>query len=88
MTILFYQIINSLGESIRYALLALGYTLFFGILDVIIFCVADIVIVSMYIMLSIFGLFTVMGLYEILPTYLCVIITVGTGCLLTGILAY
>jgi len=84
MLMLFYQIINSLGESVRYALFAVGFTLFFGVLDVIVFCVGDICVVSMFILLSLFSLVKVIGLYEFLPIYLCLIITVVIGSLLTG----
>ena len=51
------QLMNAILLGCTYTLVAIGFSLFFGVLDVVVFCSGDI---------AIFGAFSIMGAYMIL----------------------
>lgn len=53
------QIINAILLGCTYTLVAIGFSLFFGVLDAVVFCCGDI---------AIFGAFSIMGSYTILAS--------------------
>lgn len=53
------QIINAILLGCTYTLVAIGFSLFFGVLDVVVFCCGDI---------AIFGAFSILGSYTILAS--------------------
>ena len=59
MELLFGQIINAILLGCTYTLVAIGFSLFFGVMDVVVFCAGDI---------AIFGAFSIMGAYTILAS--------------------
>ncbi|MGI6686076.1 MAG: branched-chain amino acid ABC transporter permease [Bacillota bacterium] len=59
MDLLLGQIINAILLGCTYTLVAIGFSLFFGVLDVVIFCCGDI---------AIFGAFSILGSYTILAS--------------------
>ncbi|MGI6361716.1 MAG: branched-chain amino acid ABC transporter permease [Bacillota bacterium] len=56
MELLSGQIVNAILLGCTYTLIAIGFSLFFGVLDVVVFCSGDI---------AIFGAFSIMGAYTI-----------------------
>ncbi len=84
------QFVNALMLGCTYTLVAIGFSLFFGVLDVVVFCSGDI---------AIFGAFAVMGSYMIiastglasLPTVLVILLVVIISailCAALGLLTY
>jgi len=59
MELLLGQIINAILLGCTYTLVAIGFSLFFGVLDVVVFCCGDI---------AIFGAFSILGSYTILAS--------------------
>lgn len=53
------QIINAILLGCTYTLVAIGFSLFFGVMDVVVFCAGDI---------AIFGAFSIIGAYTILAS--------------------
>lgn len=53
------QIVNAILLGCTYTLVAIGFSLFFGVLDAVVFCCGDI---------AIFGAFSIMGAYTILAS--------------------
>ena len=79
------QIVNALLLGCTYTLVAIGFSLFFGVLDVVVFCSGDI---------AIFGAFALMGAYMIiattglinLPVILIILLLLVISCVLCAIL--
>ena len=89
-TMIFTQIVNALMLGCTYTLVAIGFSLFFGVLDVVVFCSGDI---------AIFGAFAVMGSYAIISStalgglpapimILLVVIIAAILCAVLGLLTY
>lgn len=83
--------VNAILMGCTYTLVAIGYCLFFGVLDVVVFCCGDI---AMFGAFSIIGAYTVLycaGLYQKLPFLLFVLLLIAIAailCALLGLLAY
>lgn len=59
MELVFDQIVNAILLGCTYTLVAIGFSLFFGVMDVVVFCCGDI---------AIFGAFSILGSYTILAS--------------------
>lgn len=74
-----------------YTLIAVGFSLFFGVMDVVVFCCGDIAIFGAF---SIMGAYVVLagtGLFTTLPHLLCVLLLLLIGaafCAALGLIAY
>ncbi len=74
-----------------YTLVAIGFSLFFGVMDVVVFCCGDIAIFGSF---SIIGAYAVMqsaGLFDTLPFVVCVMLLLAIGalfCVALGLTAY
>lgn len=84
-------IINALLTGCTYTLVALGYCLFFGVLDVVVFCCGDI---AMFGAFSIIGAFTILydaGIFLAMPTIVSVMLILVVAailCAALGLVAY
>jgi len=81
------QFINGLTLGAVYALVALGYTMVYGILGLINFAHGEIYMIGAYVGIVYLGLFTVAGLTEshLLLSIFCVFILSGLSCAAYGI---
>jgi branched-chain amino acid transport system permease protein len=74
-----------------YTLVAIGFSLFFGVMDVVVFCCGDIAIFGSF---SIMGVYVVMqsaGLFSALPFWACLVILLVFGaafCALLGLMTH
>jgi branched-chain amino acid transport system permease protein len=83
MEIALQQLVNGLTVGAFYALIALGYTMVYGIIRLINFAHGDVYAVGAFLGLSTFGLLSVLGIqHPILTTILALIVSMG----LTGLL--
>jgi branched-chain amino acid transport system permease protein len=83
MDILLQQIINGLVVGAVYALVALGYTMVYGILGLINFAHGDIVMVGALLALAAIKAFAALGLPPALQLPLAMLVSMG-GCMLLG----
>ncbi len=84
-SLLLQQIIYGVEEGVRYSLIAVGFTIFFGVLDVIVFCVGDISTIGVFIILAINILLGSFRLLAGLPLWIAAPFSVLLGSLLTGL---
>ena len=91
MEMFFGLVMSALLQGCTYALIAVGYSLFFGVMDVVVFCVGDIAIFGAF---SIMGTYYVLysaGLFNTLPFAMCVMLLLCIGavfCAILGLLTY
>jgi branched-chain amino acid transport system permease protein len=84
-------LVSALLLGCTYTLIAVGFSLFFGVLDVVVFCCGDIAVFGAF---SIMGAFTVLmsaGLFGVLPFAVCVLLLLAIGaifCAVLGLTAY
>jgi branched-subunit amino acid ABC-type transport system permease component len=78
------QLINGLMLSCIYALIGVGYSLFFGTLNVIHFAHGDVCIVGVYMTLFIYRIFIALGLAQGFPVWLTGVTIIILGFILTG----
>jgi branched-chain amino acid transport system permease protein len=79
------QLIYGLEEGVRYSLIAIGFTIFFGVLNVIVFCVGDIATVGVFLILALHLAAGALNLYGILPGFLVALSVIFLGSALTGL---
>src|SRR5581483_1978928 len=80
------QIINGLSLGAIYALIALGYTMVYGIIELINFAHGDVFMVGSFVALIIVGLFGVTGVVAG-PMLVVILLVVLLGCMIaTGLL--
>ena len=83
--------ISALLLGCTYTLIAVGFSLFFGVLDVVVFCCGDIAIFGVF---SIMGAYVVLmsaGTFSVLPFIVCVLLLLLIGaifCATLGLFAY
>lgn len=81
------QIINAIMLGCTYSLVAIGFSLFFGVMDIVVFCAGDVAIFAAF---CVTALVTIAGLYaalnQLLPQFLSAIIIIITGAMTTGFL--
>ncbi|HAJ31869.1 MAG TPA: hypothetical protein DCK79_00600 [Candidatus Atribacteria bacterium] len=85
MGLLSEQIMNALLLGCTYTLVAIGFSLFFGVVDVVVFCGGDIAIFGSFAVLIFYKLFTATGLTTFLPYWLFILLIVICGMILGAI---
>ena len=85
MEIVASQVINGLMLSCTYALIGVGFSLFFGALNVIHFAHGDVCVAGAFLTLLVHKILISLGLTEVWPHWLIVIATLVTGIGLTGL---
>ena len=83
--LLIQQIIYGLEEGVRYSLIAIGFTIFFGVLNVIVFCVGDIATTGVFFILALHLIAGALKLYSLFPGFIVAFIVVLLGSALTGL---
>jgi branched-chain amino acid transport system permease protein len=84
-------VMSALLLGCTYTLVAIGFSLFFGVMDVVVFCCGDIAIFGAF---SIMGAFVVLqsaGVFNTLPFVVCVLLLLLIGavfCAVLGLLTY
>jgi branched-chain amino acid transport system permease protein len=86
MTEIFQQLINALLLGCTYALIAMGFSLFFGALNVVHFSHGDVCILGAFVMLILYALGKSLGLLAILPKIVYVPFMIIMAMALTGLL--
>ena len=80
------QVINGLLLGCNYTLIAIGFSLFFGALNVVHFSHGDVCILGSFVILIFYGLGTASGLLAALPAGLSVPLLIAAAAAVTGIL--
>ncbi|MBW2059127.1 MAG: branched-chain amino acid ABC transporter permease [Deltaproteobacteria bacterium] len=86
MSELIQQSINALLLGCNYTLIAIGFSLFFGALNVVHFSHGDVCILGSYVILIFYAVGRASGLLEVLPPGLSVPVLIGAAAAVTGIL--
>ena len=85
------QLMNAVLLGCTYTLVAIGFSLFFGVLDVVVFCSGDIAVFGAFSIIGSYIILTTIGVAAVLPlpilTVLLAIIAAAL-CALLGILTY
>lgn len=87
MGLLVSQVINAIMLGCTYSLVAIGFSLFFGVMDIVVFCAGDIAIFGAFcisFLVSIVGILAVLN--GLLPDFFSTVIIVFIGAWLTGLL--
>lgn len=80
------QIINGLLLGCNYTLIAIGFSLFFGALNVVHFSHGDVCILGSFVILIFYTIGTASGLLTALPAGLSIPILIGAAAVVTGVL--
>lgn len=91
MSFLFNLIVNAVLLGCTYTLVAIGFSLFFGVMDVVVFCCGDIAIFGAFAILGSYTIMSGFGLTETWPLFLviAVLIVIGTiFCAILGLFTY
>ncbi|WP_258358599.1 branched-chain amino acid ABC transporter permease [Moorella sulfitireducens] len=87
MSLVLSQAINAIMLGCTYSLVGIGFSLFFGVMDIVVFCAGDVAIFAAF---SITALVSIVGLYAALnlalPPFLSTVLIVIAGASLTGVL--
>lgn len=86
MEVLFSQFINILMLGSTYSLVAIGFSLFFGVMDVVVFCVGDVAIFAAYAVTGLIGFTTLNQVLVGGDSLSLSAITIMIASLLTGLL--
>ncbi|NMA12334.1 MAG: branched-chain amino acid ABC transporter permease [Chloroflexi bacterium] len=70
-----------------YTLVAIGYCLFFGVLDVVVFCSGDIAIFGAFSIISAYVMLYDLGLFQVLPIAVTTMIILAVAALLCALLS-
>jgi len=81
------QVMNALLLGSCYTLAAIGYSLFFGVIDTVVFCVGDIAIFGAFGVLAFYSLAVAGGLMAGLPMWLLTLAVVLGGTMLCALLS-
>ncbi|MEA5060107.1 MAG: branched-chain amino acid ABC transporter permease [Clostridia bacterium] len=79
-------LVSAILLGCTYTLVAIGYCLFFGVLDVVVFCCGDIAIFGAF---SIIGAYTILysaGIYQAVPPIVAIFIMLAVAALLCAVL--
>lgn len=88
---LFNQIVNALLLGATYTLAAVGFSLFFGVIDTVVFCVGDIAMFGAFGVLAFYGIAVSLGLAGIMPSWAITVFALAGGsilCVLVSIAVY
>jgi branched-chain amino acid transport system permease protein len=80
------QLINALLLGCTYTLIAIGFNLFFGALNVVHFSHGDVCILGAFMTLILYGLAKLLGLVTFLPGYLFIPLLILLAMILTGLI--
>ena len=80
------QLINALLLGCTYTLIAIGFNLFFGALNVVHFSHGDVCILGAFMTLILYGLAKLLGLVTFLPAFLFVPLLILLAMILTGLI--
>jgi branched-chain amino acid transport system permease protein len=80
------QILNGLLLGCNYTLIAIGFSLFFGALNVVHFSHGDVCILGSFVVLILYAFGRASGLWEALPPAISVPLLIATAAAVTGIL--
>ena len=80
------QIMNALLLGCNYALIAMGFSLFFGALNVVHFSHGDVCILGSFLLLVLYKVLVASGLLDFLPWAGKILITILSAALLTGLI--
>ena len=83
---IFQQLINALLLGCTYTLIAIGFNLFFGALNVVHFSHGDVCILGAFMTLILYGLAKLLGLVTFLPGYVFVPLLILMAMVLTGLI--
>lgn len=87
MSVLTEQIMNALLLGCMYTVAAIGFSLFFGVIDTVVFCVGDIAISGAFALLLLYTVAAATGLATVLPLWLLAAILILGGALLCAVLS-
>jgi branched-chain amino acid transport system permease protein len=82
---------SALLQGCTYTLIAVGFSLFFGVMDVVVFCCGDIAIFGAFSIMGAYAVLYSAGLFNTLPFVLCVALLLlisAVLCALLGLIAY
>ncbi len=85
MDLLIQQIINGLMLGCNYTLIAMGFSLFFGALNVVHFSHGDVCILGSFVLLILYAIGQATGFFTLLPPLVSIPILIATAALLTGV---
>jgi len=85
MGVLSEQIINALLLGCTYTFVAIGFSLFFGVVNAVVFCQGDIAINGAFAMLAFYTLFTTIGLIASLPYWLFILLIIVFGMIFSAL---
>ncbi|NWF56811.1 MAG: branched-chain amino acid ABC transporter permease [Syntrophaceae bacterium] len=86
MTEVFQQSINALLIGCNYTLIAIGFNLFFGALNVVHFSHGDVCILGAFVVLILYGLAKFFGLLNVIPPYLFIPLLILATMAVTGMI--
>jgi branched-chain amino acid transport system permease protein len=86
MTEIIQQLINALLLGCTYTLIAIGFSLFFGALNVVHFSHGDICILGAFVTLILYALGKLLGIFVILPQSISIPLMIILAMMLTGLL--
>jgi branched-chain amino acid transport system permease protein len=84
-------LISALLLGCTYTLIAVGFSLFFGVMDVVVFCCGDIAIFGAFSIMGAYVVLMSVGLFSALPFIVCVLLLLLIGaifCAALGLVAY
>ena len=76
------QLMNAIMLGCIYTLVAVGYSLFFGVLDAVVFCSGDIAVFGTFSLMGAYMIFETAGLTSMLPTPVWLMLLMGMAAIL------
>jgi len=78
------QIMFALMLSSTYALISVGFTLFFGAINIVHFSHGDVAMLGSFIGIILYGILTLTGLLAVFPFWVSALVIIGVTCILVG----
>ncbi|MDD2221295.1 MAG: branched-chain amino acid ABC transporter permease [Clostridia bacterium] len=91
MDFFFGLVFNAILLGCTYTLVAIGFSLFFGVMNVVVFCCGDIAVFGAFSMMGAYAVVYSAGLFDVLPFTVCVLLLLLIGalfCTALGLCAY
>jgi branched-chain amino acid transport system permease protein len=91
MDFFFGLVMSALLLGCTYTLIAIGFSLFFGVMDVVVFCCGDIAIFGAFSIMGAYVVLNSVGAFTVLPFIVCVLLLLMIGavcCAALGLLTY
>ena len=86
MSLILSQVINAVMLGCTYSLIAIGFSLFFGVMDVVVFCAGDVAIFGAFSIMALATMSVLPVLDTILPHYITIFLLVSLGAVTTALL--